>query len=85
MNLLNLLFSSSTSQAGKLNIQDILKGLFIAVFVPVITQLFEIVSAWANSSNAQLVIDWKSLFKIAVASFIAYLSKNLFTSNQPLK
>ena len=59
----------------KLNWQDFLKGLVVAVLTPI----FPIVQQ--SISNGVLTFDWHLIEVAAAGGFIAYLSKNFFTDS----
>lgn len=62
----------------KLNGQDFLKGLIVAVGTAVLTSLVQILETQALPNAAQL----KSIGIMAAAAAAGYLLKNLFTNNQ---
>lgn len=59
----------------KLNWMDFLKGLLIAVISAVFTVIYTTVQA------GSLTFDWKAIGVTALASALAYISKNLFTNS----
>lgn len=65
-----------TSGLFKLNIQDVLKGLLIAVLTPVIVVIQQSLEA------GSLTFDWKSIGMAAIGGFLAYLTKNFLTPAQ---
>ena len=66
------------STFGSLKLRDFLKGLVMAVIVPALLAIQQSLAA------GELTINWKSLGITAVASFIGYLVKNLFTNDVPV-
>jgi hypothetical protein len=57
----------------KLNLNDILKGLLMAVLTPVVVIVQQSIEAGA------FTFDWKSIGLAAVGGGFAYLVKNFFT------
>lgn len=57
---------------------DILRGLIVAVFTGVLTFLAQAVNAPAFD---YATFDWAQLGGIAITAGVAYLSKNLLTTN----
>jgi hypothetical protein len=58
-----------------LNQRDWLKGILLAVLTPVLTIII-------NSLNAgTLTFDWKLIGITALASLLAYITKNFFTDD----
>ena len=57
----------------KLNILDFLKGLLMAVLVPILIVI------QTTFENGQLVLDWKLIVTTSLASGIGYLLKNLLS------
>ena len=66
------------STFGSLKLRDFLKGIVMAVIVPALLAIQQSISA------GELTINWKSLGLTAIASFIGYLAKNLFTNDVPV-
>ena len=66
------------------NLKDFWKGLITSVFTVPVTVVLESVLAWANNpdNSVELVMDWKSIFKMAVVGFISYMMKNFFTRSK---
>ena len=62
-----------TSKQFSLNINDFLKGLLMAMGVPVLV----VIQSAVEAGNFNL--DWKMLVKIAVGGLVAYLLKNFMT------
>lgn len=58
----------------KLNLNDILKGLLMAVLTPVIVVVQQSLEAGI------FVFDWKSIGVAALSGGVAYLVKNFFTA-----
>lgn len=58
----------------KLNINDILKGLLMAVLTPVVVIIQQSLEAGV------FVFDWKSIGLAALSGGVAYLVKNFFTT-----
>lgn len=58
----------------KLNFNDILKGLLMAILTPVVYVVQE------SLSLGILTFDWKAIGVSALAGGVAYLIKNFFTS-----
>ncbi len=63
----------TTSKLFSLNTQDFLKGILMAVLVPVMTIITQSLQA------GNLTFDWKAIGIAAIAGFVAYLTKNFFT------
>lgn len=59
----------------QLNSKDFLRGLIMAVVVPVLVLIQNSVSA------GTLTFDWKQLAIAAVSGFVAYLLKNFLTDD----
>lgn len=62
-----------------LNWNDALKGLLMAVITPA---LFLIQQAL---ENGQFTFNWKQIGMAAIAGGVAYLTKNFFTPQAPVK
>lgn len=60
----------------KLNVQDFLKGLIVAVGSSVVTILYN------TLQTGSLTFDWKQIGTVALSSALAYLMKNLFTNSK---
>lgn len=56
-----------------LGLSDLLKGAIMAAIVPVLTVIQQSVTA------GELIFNWKSIGIAAIAGFVGYLLKNLFT------
>ncbi len=56
-----------------LNLQDIAKGLVMAVLTPIVTVIGQSIEA------GNFTYDWKSIGLAALAGGFAYLVKNFFT------
>lgn len=65
------------SNFGKLDIQDLLKGMIVAVLAVVTSSLVVIFDAGHFPTTA----EWMSIAKIAGTAAVSYLLKNLFTNN----
>lgn len=62
----------------RLNLGDVGRGLIVAVLAAIFTQL----AATFNAPGFELAsFDWSETVKIAFASAIGYLGKNLLTDN----
>ena len=59
-----------------LNGKDFLKGLLMAVLVPIFTIVQQSLEAGV------LVFNWQAIGISAVAGALGYLTKNLFTTNE---
>lgn len=53
------------------NWQDLLKGGILAAISPVFTILIQSLQA------EEFAVNWKSIFNVAIISFLTYMSKNL--------
>jgi len=62
----------------KLNLNDIFKGLLMAVLTPVVVVIQQSLEAGV------FVFDWKSIGLAALSGGVAYLVKNFFTT-KPLE
>lgn len=62
----------------RLNLKDFAKGAFLSVLAAVVTPVL----AAANSGNfdALVSLDWQEIGKTALTVFIAYLLKNLLST-----
>lgn len=65
------------SNFGKLDIQDLLKGMIVAVLAVVTSSLVVIFDAGHFPTTA----EWVSIGKVAGTAAVSYLLKNLFTNN----
>lgn len=63
----------------RIGLNDVGKGLMVAVFAAVFTQL---ASALNTPGFDFATFDWIGLFKIAMASCVGYLAKNFLTDSQ---
>lgn len=70
-----------TSKFLSLQGRDFIKGLLIAVIVPVIATLYSVVKHWIDTDDP-FVIDWKEVARAAFYAFTAYISKNFFEPTQ---
>ena len=59
----------------KLNINDFLKGLIVAILTAVFTVIYNTVQA------GSLTFDWKAILTAAILAALGYLSKNLITNS----
>lgn len=59
----------------KLNLRDFLKGALMAILVPVLYIIQTSLDAGV------LTFNWKQIVIAAVAGFVSYLIKNLFTDD----
>ena len=58
-----------------INWNDLLKGLVMAVVLPVLTTVYE------TLQHGELVFDWPLIGKTAVLGLVGYLIKNFFSDN----
>ncbi len=73
------IFLPSTSGSGTLNLQDIMKALFI-FFGPAIALVTGPIIAWTQSApGTPLVIAWGTVVKVAIGVSVAFLIKTLAT------
>lgn len=63
----------------KLNLNDILKGLLMAVLTPVVVIIQQSLEAGV------FVFDWKSIGLAALSGGVAYLVKNFFTATKEVQ
>ena len=70
---------TKTSEQFRLNLQDLAKGLLIAVLTPILV----VVQSTADAGT--LTFDWKAIGMVAIGSGAAYLLKNFFTPAQIIK
>lgn len=59
-----------------LKVKDFLKGIYIAVIVPALVSILEVIQ------SGSFDLDFKSLGIISVSSLAAYLLKNFFQTSQ---
>lgn len=64
------------SKKYKINLRDILKGLFIAVLTPVLFTIQQSLDA------GEINLNWKGIAIAAVSGGVAYLIKNFFEDNK---
>lgn len=62
-----------TSTQFSLNASDIVKGLVMAIILPVLTIIMQSINA------GSLIFDWKSIGISAIGGLVGYLIKNFFT------
>lgn len=62
----------------KLNLQDLAKGLVVAVIAVVLGALQQMVTAHGFDFASY---DWQSIINLAITAGGAYLGKNLFSSD----
>lgn len=65
--------ATTTSKLFTLNVSDFVKGLLMAVLVPVIAIISD------SLSKGTLVFDWKLIGITALSGFLGYLVKNFLT------
>lgn len=63
----------------KLNVQDLTKGLVVAVLVAVLRVLLTFLEQKGLSLTG---VDWQSVGSVALTAALAYVSKNLFTDDK---
>jgi hypothetical protein len=63
----------TTSKQFTLNFRDILKGLAVAVILPVLNVIYQSIEA------GSFEFDWKRIGLLAAGGLIAYLIKNFLT------
>ena len=67
------------SHLFRLNLNDILRGLIVAILAAVFTQL----GAAFNAPGFDIAMfDWTETFRIAVAAAIGYLGKNFLSDKE---
>ena len=66
------------SELFKLNLQDLVRGLIVAVLASVLTYIVEILKQKGLALEAA---DYQQILQIAFTALVAYLGKNLATSN----
>lgn len=59
-----------------LNVNDVLKGIIIAIGTPVLLIVQQ------TLDSGQLSFNWKQISMAAIGGFITYLSKNFFSGNK---
>lgn len=69
------------SSLFKLNVQDLVKGLIVAVAAVVLGALQQMVTAHGLDFASY---DWNSILNVAITAGGAYLTKNLFSSEGKL-
>lgn len=62
------------SALGKLNGNDFIKGLILAVITAVLTAVY-------NTLESGSQIDWKAVATIGITAFIGYLLKNIASNS----
>lgn len=62
-----------SSKQFTINVSDVVKGLIMAVLVPVMTIISQSLEA------GSLTFDWKAISIAAVAGFVGYIVKNFLT------
>ena len=67
------------SVLGKLNSNDFIKGLVVAVITATLTTFMNLLDSPEFSFTA---IDWNSVARVAVTAGIGYLIKNFATDDQ---
>lgn len=68
----------TTSKQFSLNLQDLGKGLIVAIVTPALVILQSSIAA------GSLVLDWKSIAMASIGGGVAYLLKNFFTPAQTI-
>ncbi len=68
-------FKQMKSTRFSLNVRDFLKGLVLAVVVPVLVTIQE------SLSVGNVIFDWKTIGISSLAAFVAYLLKNFVTDD----
>jgi hypothetical protein len=63
----------TTSKQFTLNFRDILKGLAVAVILPVLNVIYQSIEA------GSFEFDWKRIGLLAAGGFVAYIIKNFLT------
>jgi len=63
----------TTSKQFTLNFRDVLKGLIMAVILPVVNVIYQSIEA------GSFEFDWKRIGLLAAGGFIAYIIKNFLT------
>ena len=63
----------TTSKQFQINFRDVIKGLALAVILPVLNVIYQSIEA------GSFEFDWKRIGLLAAGSFIAYIIKNFFT------
>ena len=67
---------TASSGPYALDLRDVIKGLIMAVLVPVLTIIMD------SINNGSLTFDWKQIGIAAIGGFVGYLIKNFFTQSQ---
>jgi len=67
---------TSTSTQFTLKLNDLWKGLLVAVLTPVITVIIE------SLNQGSLTFNWKSIAITALTAGLAYILKNFLTPSQ---
>lgn len=62
-----------------LNLNDVLKGLLMAVITPALFLIQQAIT------NGQFTFNWKQIGMAAIAGGVAYIAKNFFTPAVPTK
>jgi large-conductance mechanosensitive channel len=63
----------TTSRQFSLNLRDIVKGLIMAVILPVVNVIYQSIEA------GSFQFDWKRIGLLAAGGFLAYVIKNFLT------
>lgn len=63
------------SDRFSINWNDFLKGLILAVIMPVLTIIQQ------SISNGELTFNWRLIGLTAAGAFVAYIIKNFFSDN----
>lgn len=63
----------TTSKQFTINIRDIVKGLAMAVILPVLSVIQQSIEA------GSFTLDWKRIGLLAAGGFVAYIIKNFLT------
>ena len=66
---------ATTSDRFSLTSRDFVKGLIVAVILPVLTIIQQ------SISHGELTFDWKLIGLTAAGGLVAYLIKNFFTDS----
>jgi hypothetical protein len=74
----NQIVTKTTSKQFTLNLNDVTKGLLMAVIGAVISPIMESLNA------GQLSIDWKHVAAGAITAGLGYILKNFFTPSQTI-
>jgi len=65
-----------TSKQFTVNLRDVIKGLLMAVLVPVVTIISQSLEA------GSLTFNWKAITIAALSGFVGYLVKNFLSPTQ---